>query len=234
MFGLYKSLAPQQADGLADGSTCDSMRVHELLLTWQARTRGKFAALDCRAKTIGDLFEDRTVARWIDGNNHARHLHSSRRRPAYSARVTPLPEPAPKHSVSVAAAILDAHGRFLAIRRSDNGRWEPPGGVLELEESIEQGLIREVAEETGFSVEPVTLTGVYKNMERGIVALVFRCSIVGRTTQASDEVDEVRWLTRAELTSMSEAYRIRLLDALDDSSPRVRAHDGAQLLTQPR
>lgn len=146
-----------------------------------------------------------------------------------------LPEPKPKHSVSVAAAILDEQGRFLAIRRSDNGHWEPPGGVLELEESIEQGLIREVAEETGFSVEPVMLTGVYKNMERGIVALVFRCSIVGRVCHDAGEVDEIRWLTSAELGCMYEAYRVRLLDARDNpGAPHIRAHDGTRLVDTRR
>ena len=138
----------------------------------------------------------------------------------------------PKHSVSVAAAIIDDDGRFLAIRRADNGRWEPPGGVLELDESIEQGLIREVAEETGLTVEPIALTGVYKNMQHGIVALVFRCTIVGRTAQTRDEVDEIRWLAPAELSLMSEAYRVRLLDASSSGSPHVRAHDGVQLVPQ--
>jgi 8-oxo-dGTP diphosphatase len=145
--------------------------------------------------------------------------------------VTPSEQP-PKHSVSVAAAIIDDDGRFLAIRRADNGRWEPPGGVLELDEAIDEGLIREVAEETGLTVEPVALTGVYKNMERGIIALVFRCTIVGHTAHAADEVDEIQWLTPDELSRMSEAYRVRLLDALDSQLPHVRAHDGAQLLGQ--
>jgi 8-oxo-dGTP diphosphatase len=147
-------------------------------------------------------------------------------------RVTPSEQP-PKHSVSVAAAIINDDGRFLAIRRADNGRWEPPGGVLELHESIEQGLIREVAEETGLRIEPVALTGVYKNMQRGIVALVFRCTIVGHTRWQPDEVDDVGWLTPGELSQMSEAYRVRLLDALDPGSPHVRAHDGVDLLERP-
>lgn len=141
------------------------------------------------------------------------------------------PNDSPRHSVSVAAAVVDRDGRFLAVRRADNGRWEPPGGILELDESIEQGLVREVAEETGLIVDPIALTGVYKNMNRGIVALVFRCSIVGHAAHALDEVDEVGWLTREELSRMSEAYRVRLLDALGRGNPRVRAHDGAQLLT---
>jgi 8-oxo-dGTP diphosphatase len=145
--------------------------------------------------------------------------------------VTATQQP-PRHSVSVAAAIIDDDGRFLAIRRADNGRWEPPGGVLELHESIEQGLIREVAEETGLTVEPIALTGVYKNMQRGIVALVFRCEIVGEAAHLSAEVDEIAWLTPEQLSRMSEAYRVRLLDALESGSPHVRAHDGAQLVAR--
>jgi 8-oxo-dGTP diphosphatase len=79
------------------------------------------------------------------------------------------------HSVSVAGVMIDENGRTLVIQRRDNGHWEPPGGVLEREESIIEGLLREVREETGLIVEPLVLTGVYKNMRLGVVALVFRC-----------------------------------------------------------
>ena len=67
-----------------------------------------------------------------------------------------------RHSVSVAAVVVDHDGRVLVARRRDNGRWEPPGGVLELDESIPEGLRREVYEETGLTVYPDALTGVYK------------------------------------------------------------------------
>src|SRR3954469_9135931 len=91
----------------------------------------------------------------------------------------------PRHSVSVAAAIFDESGEnVLLIKRRDNGHWEPPGGVLELNETIEEGLRREVREETGAEIEVGPLTGVYKNMNRGIVALVFNCHL---TSEPSDE-----------------------------------------------
>ena len=94
------------------------------------------------------------------------------------------------HSVSVAAAVVEAD-RLLGVRRRDNGRWEPPGGVLELGETIHDGLVREVLEETGLVVEPDYLTGVYKNMRHGIVALVFRCHIV--RSAKPDQLRPARW-----------------------------------------
>jgi 8-oxo-dGTP diphosphatase len=81
-----------------------------------------------------------------------------------------MPDQPPRHSVSVSGVITDDHGRALLIQRRDNHHWEPPGGVLELAESIGDGLRREVREETGLDVEPGTLSGIYKNMSRGIVA----------------------------------------------------------------
>lgn len=136
-----------------------------------------------------------------------------------------------QHSVSVAAAVVDTEGRVLAIRRRDNDQWEPPGGVLELDETIHAGLLREVREETGLTVEVGPLTGVYKNMARGIVALVFRCTPVDGTAGASAEVREVRWLRPDELGAhMDEAYAVRMLDALAGGGPFIRAHDGVALL----
>jgi 8-oxo-dGTP diphosphatase len=97
-----------------------------------------------------------------------------------------------RHPGSVAGVITDDHGRALLIQRRDNHQWETPGGVLEPGESIPEGLRREVREETGLDVDPVALTGVYKNMTRAIVALVFRCKITGGNRATTDEVSAFR------------------------------------------
>jgi ADP-ribose pyrophosphatase YjhB (NUDIX family) len=138
----------------------------------------------------------------------------------------------PRHSVSVAGVVVDDAGRALLIRRRDNGHWEPPGGVLELDEDIERGVRREVREETGLDVEPVTLTGVYKNMSRAIVALVFRCRILNGSPAPGDEVAELRWLDPDEVATLADqAYAIRVIDALNCATPpAVRAHDGVKLI----
>jgi 8-oxo-dGTP diphosphatase len=137
-----------------------------------------------------------------------------------------------RHSVSVTGVITDDRGRALLIQRRDNHRWEPPGGVLELGETIHDGLRREIREETGLDVEPIALTGVYKNMNRAIIALVFRCKITGGDLSTTDETEAVRWATATDIRELaSEAYAIRVLDALRGDAPAViRQHDGKQLL----
>jgi 8-oxo-dGTP diphosphatase len=143
-----------------------------------------------------------------------------------------LDSQSPRHSVSVSGVIIDDHGRALLIRRRDNHRWEPPGGILELDESIHDGLRREVREETGLDIEPIALSGVYKNMTRAIVNLVFRCKITGGVLAANDEASDFRWATEAEVTGlMDEAYAIRVLDALrETAAAAIRPHDGVHLL----
>ncbi|GAA2576824.1 NUDIX hydrolase [Actinomadura fulvescens] len=137
-----------------------------------------------------------------------------------------------RHSVSVAGVIVDDQGRALLIQRRDNGHWEAPGGVLEQDEDIITGLRREVQEETGLDVTPIALTGVYKNMSRGIVALVFRCKAENGTLQETNESSAFRWVTAGEVIELAdEAFAIRVVDALTNhASVPVRQHDGVRML----
>lgn len=138
----------------------------------------------------------------------------------------------PLHSVSVAGIVIREDGRVLVIRRADNGAWEPPGGILERDERPEEGVRREVAEETGIAVEVERLTGVYKNLTLGVIALVFRCRPVGGVEQLSEESTAVRWLMPDEVEgAMREVFAVRVADALGDEAPHVRSHDGVRIVT---
>jgi 8-oxo-dGTP diphosphatase len=143
-----------------------------------------------------------------------------------------VPEETPKHSVSVAGAVVREDGRVLVIQRRDNAKWEPPGGVLELDESIEDGVRREILEETGVEVIVERLTGVYKNVHRGIVALFFRCSPALGSPSPTYEASDVRWLQSSEVSQfMDPVYAVRVQDAIaPDAPPAVRLHDGSSLL----
>ena len=137
-----------------------------------------------------------------------------------------------RHSVSVAGVVIDEDGRALVIQRRDNAHWEPPGGILERDETITDGLLREVKEETGLLVVPVALTGVYKNMSQGIIALVFKCRPIGGALTENPEVTGFRWIREADFSSiMSEAFAVRILDAYHhDAVPSIRNHDGVRLV----
>ncbi|QSB15176.1 NUDIX domain-containing protein [Natronosporangium hydrolyticum] len=139
---------------------------------------------------------------------------------------------APRHSVSVAAAVINNDGHALVIRRRDTDAWQLPGGILELGETLHEGVRREVLEETGVVVEPTRLTGVYKNMRLGVVALVFHAHPIAGSPQPTDEAAAVEWWPIERITAtMNEAFAIRLSDAFrDEQAPAVRAHDGTHLL----
>ena len=138
-----------------------------------------------------------------------------------------MTEPA-MHSVSVAGAVINDVGQVLLIKRRDNRRWEPPGGVLELNETFEEGVIREVLEETGIRVAVGPLTGAYKNMKLGVVALVFRCSKIGASLTGSSETVATRWFDQEEAAKMMRpAFAIRVTDAVEqETGVCARPHDG--------
>jgi ADP-ribose pyrophosphatase YjhB (NUDIX family) len=138
----------------------------------------------------------------------------------------------PRHSVSVTGVVVRADGRVLAIKRADDGRWVPPGGVLELDETPEHGVAREVYEETGVEVQPIRLTGVYKNMKLGVISLAFLCQVTGGQEHETNEASRVAWLSPNEaVNAMPAARAIRVTDALSEQGPFVRVHDGNVILS---
>ena len=66
-------------------------------------------------------------------------------------------------AISARGIIRDKKGHVLLVRRSDNGRWVMPAGSIELEESVEDCLKREVREEAGLEVVSARLIAVYSH-----------------------------------------------------------------------
>jgi 8-oxo-dGTP diphosphatase len=65
--------------------------------------------------------------------------------------------------VGVGGVVID-NGRALLIRRGSEplrGEWSIPGGTLELGESLEHGVIRELKEETGLTVRILEMIEVF-------------------------------------------------------------------------
>jgi ADP-ribose pyrophosphatase YjhB (NUDIX family) len=110
--------------------------------------------------------------------------------------------------VGVGAVIVD-EGRVLLIRRGSEplkGCWSLPGGLLEVGESLEEGLRREVREETGLEVEVLELVELLDRIHRDgervryhYVIADYLCRVTGGVLGAASDADAVRWLDWAEL-----------------------------------
>ena len=130
----------------------------------------------------------------------------------------------------MSAAVSDNGNRLLAVCRRDTDRWDAPGGYLERDETIDEAVRRTVWEATGLLVRPVVLTGVYKDMARGEVALVFRSALIGNDVDRRVDRAAGRWLTPTEVRSlMDDVSAVRLLDAVRLGPPKIRSHDGLRL-----
>ncbi|MEU7812997.1 NUDIX domain-containing protein [Pseudonocardia sp. NPDC049154] len=67
------------------------------------------------------------------------------------------------------AAVRNGAGRLLLVRRIDDGNWELPGGRIEVGESVNEAVIREVAEESGITIALTGLAGVYSDPSHVLV-----------------------------------------------------------------
>jgi ADP-ribose pyrophosphatase YjhB (NUDIX family) len=103
--------------------------------------------------------------------------------------------------------------------------------VLELDETFETGVRREIQEETGIPVEAERLTGVYKNMRLGVVVLVFRCRPLAEQPRATEEAEAVCWVSPSEMPGlMVPAFAVRVTDAVDVTTALSRVHDGIRVI----
>jgi len=123
-------------------------------------------------------------------------------------------------------AVVMRGDRILVVRRTNPpmpGRWGFPGGVLELGETVAQGAMRELLEETGVKAEaagPLTVIDTIDRDEGGRVRYHYTLVAVIGTWQSGDGVpgddaDEVTWLTRAEIVERNLPTAPALLPLID-------------------
>ncbi|MGH2512487.1 MAG: NUDIX hydrolase [Candidatus Limnocylindrales bacterium] len=94
----------------------------------------------------------------------------------------------------VTALPLTEAGQLVLIRRGIEpavGAWAQPGGFLEIDETVDEGAIRETFEETGLLIEPGEVIGLYSRLEAAVVVLVYEARIVGGTFRPSPEATEI-------------------------------------------
>ena len=132
--------------------------------------------------------------------------------------------------VGASAVIRDAVGRILLVRRSDTNRWALPAGIMDMDESLANTVVREVLEETGLEVEPLRLVGLYtepeiQNMtypngdQVHVVNAAFECRVVGgRARPDGVETLEVAYFEPEALPPLQPRHLQRLQDALSEEA----------------
>jgi len=107
------------------------------------------------------------------------------------------------------AAFVD--GRVLMVREISDGQWTLPGGWADVNQSAAECVVREIAEESGFTTQVRKLAAVYDYQRSGhpprhidsIYKMFFICEICGGAARNSDETSEVAFFPRDELPPLS-------------------------------
>jgi 8-oxo-dGTP diphosphatase len=124
-----------------------------------------------------------------------------------------LPDSA-RFRIGVSALIFQEEQILLAHRR-DIDWWNLPGGGMEVGETVEEAICREVREETGLEVEVEYLVGVYSKPQKQEVVLTFRCRITGGILSPTEESRECRFFAPEALPPNTlPKHRQRVEDAL--------------------
>lgn len=117
------------------------------------------------------------------------------------------------------AVIVDDDRVLLALwNEADQPRWTLPGGGVEVEESVEDAVVREVREESGYDVELGSLLGVHsyvipperrrngKGRSMKAVRVLFTAAVVGGdlAREVDGTTDEARWFPIAEVAGLPQ------------------------------
>jgi 8-oxo-dGTP diphosphatase len=145
--------------------------------------------------------------------------------------------------VSVGAVVIDGD-RVLLVKRGHEplkGRWSLPGGAVEIGETLDAALVREVREETCLEIEVGPVVEVLDRISRDAAGRVeyhyviidYLCHLVGGRLACATDADDARWVARGELqpyelTSRAAAVIERAFSISSASTRSRPAHRAAR------
>jgi ADP-ribose pyrophosphatase YjhB (NUDIX family) len=93
-------------------------------------------------------------------------------------------------------------GRVVLLRRGiepGRGSWAQPGGFLEVDETVTEAAVRETLEETGLTVVPGEILGLYTRLEAAVVVIAFEARVTGGIYTPNPEALEIEEFDPADI-----------------------------------
>jgi 8-oxo-dGTP diphosphatase len=120
----------------------------------------------------------------------------------------------PDAPVAGVGAVIISDGRVLLIQRGQEplkGEWSLPGGAVELGETLQEAVCREVLEETGLVVEPLAVVEVFDRIARDednrvryhYVLVDFLCRVTGGSLACATDAADARWAAPDDLSAVA-------------------------------
>jgi ADP-ribose pyrophosphatase YjhB (NUDIX family) len=128
----------------------------------------------------------------------------------------------PSYSVGAVLAMIREDGRILLVEQRHSPGWALPGGLLNRGETAADGVVREVAEEVGLTVDPASLP-----VPNAVIAPVPRRVDIVYVVRAAAGADGARIADRLEVTGLDWFALDRLPDV---SEPTLDILRGVGLL----
>jgi ADP-ribose pyrophosphatase YjhB (NUDIX family) len=113
---------------------------------------------------------------------------------------------------------ITERGEVILIKRGiapGYGRWAQPGGFLEIDETVAEAAVRETLEETGLTIEPGEIVGLYSRLVAEVVTVAFEARIVGGRPTATRESLETRAFAPADIPWSEIAFETSFMALLD-------------------
>jgi 8-oxo-dGTP diphosphatase len=125
--------------------------------------------------------------------------------------------------VSAKAVVVSA-GKILILRQS-NGNWDLPGGKVNDNESVTEGLIREVWEETNLSIRPIgllTSTTKPRPRDEDLLVLSYLCEVQSETAEPQVRLSHEH--IEYKLVDLAEALSLPLREHYAQALQQARKH----------
>jgi len=144
-------------------------------------------------------------------------------------RSAPTVSPRYANPALVVDAVWIRYGKVLLVRRGQppfRGMWALPGGFVELRETVEAAVVRELREETGLTARPDRLVGVYSGPDRDprkpTTSVAFLMAGRGGVPQGADDAASAAWVTLRQARPLAFDHAKILADAVRLRRRRAR------------